>query len=76
MWDTFKFERRGNVFASVVIRRVALRLGHYRVDRMIVHRLDMATSGVVVMARSEAALKDLNRQVFHRILPAARKIVE
>ncbi|CAM9579719.1 unnamed protein product, partial [Ascophyllum nodosum] len=41
---------------------VALELGHYRVDRMIVHRLDMATSGVVVMARSEAALKDLNRQ--------------
>lgn len=46
-----------------VVRRVALELGHYRVDRMIVHRLDMATSGVVVMARSDAALKELNRQV-------------
>lgn len=30
---------------------------------MIVHRLDMATSGCVIMARTEAALKDLNRQV-------------
>lgn len=46
-----------------VVRRVALELGHYRVDRMIVHRLDMATSGVVVLARSDAALKELNRQV-------------
>lgn len=44
-------------------RRVALELGHYRVDRMVVHRLDMATSGLVIMARSDAALKDLNRQV-------------
>lgn len=43
--------------------RAALELGHYRVDRMIVHRLDMATSGVVVMARTDAALKELNRQV-------------
>lgn len=30
---------------------------------MIVHRLDMATSGCVIMARSDAGLKDLNRQV-------------
>lgn len=30
---------------------------------MIVHRLDMATSGCVIMARTDAALKDLNRQV-------------
>lgn len=70
------FERRDDFFASLVIRRVALKLGHYRVDRMIVHRLDMATSGVVIMARSETALKDLNRQVVHRILSAACKIVE
>lgn len=40
-----------------------MELGHYRVDRMIVHRLDMATSGCVIMARTDAALKDLNRQV-------------
>ncbi|CAM9619479.1 unnamed protein product, partial [Hapterophycus canaliculatus] len=46
--------------------RAALHLGHYRVDRMIVHRLDMATSGCVIMARTEAALKDLNRQFRER----------
>lgn len=46
----------------VAVRRVALELGHYRVDKMVVHRLDMATSGVVVMARSDAALKSLNQQ--------------
>lgn len=32
---------------------------------MIVHRLDMATSGCVIMARTDAALKDLNRQVYY-----------
>ena len=46
-----------------LLHRAALELGHYRVDRMIVHRLDMATSGCVIMARTDAALKDLNRQV-------------
>lgn len=47
-------------------RRVALELGHYRVDKMVVHRLDMATSGVVVMARSDAALKSLHQQASER----------
>lgn len=47
----------------VALCRAALKLGHYRVDRMIVHRLDMATSGCVIMARTDAGLKDLNRQV-------------
>jgi 23S rRNA-/tRNA-specific pseudouridylate synthase len=32
-----------------------------RVDKMIVHRLDMDTSGIVVFVRTEAALKTLNR---------------
>lgn len=52
----------GRVEKDSLATRTALELGHYRVDRMIVHRLDMATSGVVVMARTDAALKDLNRQ--------------
>lgn len=34
---------------------------------MVVHRLDMATSGVVVMARSDAALKSLHQQVRNEI---------
>jgi tRNA pseudouridine32 synthase/23S rRNA pseudouridine746 synthase len=32
-----------------------------RVDKMIVHRLDMDTSGILVFVRTEAALKALNR---------------
>lgn len=50
------------VLLPVDLIRAALELGHYRVDRMIVHRLDMATSGCVIMARTDEALKDLNRQ--------------
>ncbi|CAM9691346.1 unnamed protein product, partial [Choristocarpus tenellus] len=42
--------------------RVAKELGHYRVDKMVVHRLDQATSGVLVMARNQDALVDLHRQ--------------
>ena len=33
-----------------------------RIDKMIVHRLDYATSGVVVFARNEAALRELHWQ--------------
>jgi len=33
-----------------------------RIDQMIVHRLDYATSGLIVYARNEFALKDLHSQ--------------
>ncbi len=33
-----------------------------RIDQMIVHRLDYATSGLIVYARNELALKDLHAQ--------------
>jgi tRNA pseudouridine32 synthase / 23S rRNA pseudouridine746 synthase len=41
---------------------VAKIFGIERVDRMIVHRLDFATSGVVVFARNIASLKHLHTQ--------------
>ncbi|CAM9190554.1 unnamed protein product [Ectocarpus sp. 12 AP-2014] len=56
----------GRIEKDSLATRAALELGHYRVDRMIVHRLDMATSGCVIMARTDAALKDLNRQFRER----------
>jgi tRNA pseudouridine32 synthase / 23S rRNA pseudouridine746 synthase len=37
-----------------------------RIDKMIVHRLDYATSGVLIFARSEAALSDLHEQFRHK----------
>ena len=35
-------------------------------DALIVHRLDMGTSGIVVMARNPAAQRDLSAQFAHR----------
>jgi tRNA pseudouridine32 synthase/23S rRNA pseudouridine746 synthase len=37
-------------------------LGQERVDRMIVHRLDYATSGIVLLARNRGALQSLHAQ--------------
>ena len=42
--------------------RIAALFHIERVDRMIVHRLDYATSGVLVFARNDAALRDLHAQ--------------
>jgi tRNA pseudouridine32 synthase/23S rRNA pseudouridine746 synthase len=42
--------------------RVARQFRHKDVARMVVHRLDQATSGVVVFARTEGALRHLHAQ--------------
>jgi len=42
--------------------RVAKRYQLERVDQLVVHRLDYATSGVIVFARNVDALRDLHRQ--------------
>ena len=42
--------------------RIATMYNLPRVDKIIAHRLDYATSGIVVFARNELALVDLNRQ--------------
>jgi tRNA pseudouridine32 synthase/23S rRNA pseudouridine746 synthase len=45
---------------------LATRIGHAfhlnRIDKMIVHRLDYATSGVVVFARNDQALTNMHKQ--------------
>ncbi|CAM9686529.1 unnamed protein product [Discosporangium mesarthrocarpum] len=46
--------------------RVAMEMGHYRVDKMVVHRLDQATSGVMVLARTQKALVELHKQFRER----------
>jgi tRNA pseudouridine32 synthase/23S rRNA pseudouridine746 synthase len=46
--------------------RVAKLYHHDRIDKMICHRLDMHTSGLVVLARSDQALKDLHAQFRER----------
>lgn len=42
--------------------RIALLYNIDRIDKMIVHRLDYATSGVVVFARNDDALRNLHEQ--------------
>jgi len=43
-------------------KHIAHTWGLHRVDKMIVHRLDYATSGVLCFARNEAALRMLHNQ--------------
>jgi 23S rRNA-/tRNA-specific pseudouridylate synthase len=45
-----------------IASRIASLLKLSRVDKMVVHRLDYATSGLVVFARNDDALKSLNAQ--------------
>jgi tRNA pseudouridine32 synthase/23S rRNA pseudouridine746 synthase len=52
----------GYIHKDCLARRVADLYDIERVDTMIVHRLDYATSGLVVFARSGAALRALNSQ--------------
>lgn len=46
-----------------IVSRAAITFNIDRIDRMIVHRLDYATSGVLVMARNIEALKALHTQL-------------
>ena len=52
----------GFVDKDSVATRIATLFNISRVDHMIVHRLDYATSGVLVFARNPEALKNLHNQ--------------
>lgn len=41
---------------------VASTFGHQRIDQMVVHRLDYATSGILIFARNPRALQHLHEQ--------------
>ena len=53
----------GRYIEDSLVVRVAAHLGIEDFRRMVVHRLDQGTSGLVVLAKNEAALKHLHAQL-------------
>lgn len=52
----------GHIHKASLAGRVAETFGISRIDHTVVHRLDYSTSGVVVFARSDDALRNLHKQ--------------
>lgn len=52
----------GFVSKDSLATKIAVAFGLPRIDKMIVHRLDYATSGVLIFARNDFALSDLHKQ--------------
>jgi tRNA pseudouridine32 synthase / 23S rRNA pseudouridine746 synthase len=49
-------------FATSLVDKIAKWFNHPRSDKMVVHRLDYATSGVILFARNDGALTNLHLQ--------------
>lgn len=52
----------GRDIKDSIASRAAVRFGHERIDKLICHRLDMMTSGIIVLARTDMAQKSLHKQ--------------
>ncbi|KAG5181137.1 pseudouridylate synthase, 23S RNA-specific [Tribonema minus] len=50
----------GITLKDCLVSRVAVKFGQARIDKMVVHRLDQATSGLVLFARTDEALRALH----------------
>lgn len=57
----------GHIHKESLAGRISHKFNVERVDRMVVHRLDYATSGVVVFARNILALKAINQQFRRKV---------
>mmetsp|Transcript_17616 Transcript_17616/g.22634 ORF Transcript_17616/g.22634 Transcript_17616/m.22634 type:complete len:280 (+) Transcript_17616:124-963(+) len=78
----------GREIKDSVATRAAVKFGHDRIDKMVCHRLDMMTSGLLVLARSPIALHSLHDQfrkksvrkryqaVVHGIMPCSEGQVD
>jgi len=58
----------GREIKDSVALRAAVKFGHERIDLMVCHRLDMMTSGVLVLARSPVALQSLHAQFREKLV--------